>query len=124
MRDRSQVYRPCQDSAVKSQDLVRGFKEISDMILVTRQFSIDMEANPPENRNADCNNFYCAGNPKIANQFLERQRRDVIEENSVAADPLFVDVENGDFRLKGDSPALKLGFEPINTTKIGLTEDF
>ncbi|MBU0606939.1 MAG: right-handed parallel beta-helix repeat-containing protein, partial [Armatimonadetes bacterium] len=39
---------------------------------------------------------------------------------SVVADPLFVDPENDDFRLKKGSPALKLGFHPIETAKIGL----
>jgi len=33
---------------------------------------------------------------------------------------LFVDPENGDFRLKPDSPALKLGIVPIDLSKIGL----
>jgi hypothetical protein len=32
---------------------------------------------------------------------------------------LFVDPENGDFTLKPDSPALKLGFEPIDVSKVG-----
>jgi hypothetical protein len=39
--------------------------------------------------------------------------------HSIVADPLFVDAENGDFRLKPESPALKLGFEPIPFDKIG-----
>lgn len=38
---------------------------------------------------------------------------------SVVADPLFVDRDRDDFRLKPDSPALKLGFEPILIEKIG-----
>jgi hypothetical protein len=42
-----------------------------------------------------------------------------LEKDSVVADPLFVDPENGDFTLKSDSPALKLGFEPIDVSKVG-----
>jgi hypothetical protein len=37
----------------------------------------------------------------------------------VVADPLFVDRDHDDFRLKPDSPALKLGFEQIPIEKIG-----
>ena len=40
--------------------------------------------------------------------------------NSVVADPMFIDMANDDYRLKPESPALKLGFQPIDTTKIGL----
>ena len=40
--------------------------------------------------------------------------------HSVAADPLFVDAASGDYRLKPDSPALALGFEPIPVDRIGL----
>lgn len=41
------------------------------------------------------------------------------KDNLVGADPLFVDAAQGDFRLKADSPAYKLGFEPIPFEKIG-----
>ena len=40
------------------------------------------------------------------------------------ADPRFVDQENHDYRLKPDSPALALGFQEIDTSQIGLKEDF
>ncbi|MCA1903107.1 MAG: right-handed parallel beta-helix repeat-containing protein [Candidatus Hydrogenedens sp.] len=42
------------------------------------------------------------------------------DKNSIIADPLFVDSQKGDFRLKADSPALKLGFKPIDMSQIGL----
>jgi len=43
--------------------------------------------------------------------------------NSVMADPKFVDPENFDFRLQPDSPALKLGFKPIDVSTAGLVGD-
>ena len=39
---------------------------------------------------------------------------------SIVADPKFVDAEHGNFALKPDSPALKLGFKPIDESQIGL----
>ena len=39
--------------------------------------------------------------------------------HSVIADPMFVDPVNDDFRLRANSPALKLGFQPIDLSKIG-----
>lgn len=39
--------------------------------------------------------------------------------HSIIADPLFWDPEKGDFRLKPGSPALKLGFKQIDTSRIG-----
>lgn len=38
---------------------------------------------------------------------------------SVFADPRFVDPEHGDFNLQEDSPAFKLGFQPIDMSAIG-----
>ena len=38
---------------------------------------------------------------------------------SVVADPLFVDRDRGDYRLRPESPALRLGFAPIPFERIG-----
>jgi hypothetical protein len=38
---------------------------------------------------------------------------------SVVADPLFVNPEKDDYRLKPESPALRMGFKPIPVEKIG-----
>ncbi len=40
--------------------------------------------------------------------------------HSIVADPLFVDPENDDYSLKPDSPAFKLGFKPIDLSRVGL----
>ena len=45
------------------------------------------------------------------------------DEHSVLADPLFVDPASHDYRLKPESPALKLGFKQIPFEKIGPYED-
>ena len=37
----------------------------------------------------------------------------------VMADPLFVDPQHGDFRLRPDSPALALGFVPFDVSQCG-----
>ncbi|MBP8950838.1 MAG: right-handed parallel beta-helix repeat-containing protein [Armatimonadetes bacterium] len=46
-----------------------------------------------------------------------------LEDNLVGVDPLFVDAENLDFRLREDSPAWQIGFKPIPVEQIGLYED-
>lgn len=92
---------------------------------------------------ADFNVYYSAGDPAASSRFLQEMQERVPEpedpagdarrrwrsrirpqQRSIAADPLFVDVKNKDFRLRPESPAFKLGFKPIDTSKIGLTEDF
>ncbi len=42
-----------------------------------------------------------------------------VENNLVDKDPHFVDAEKGDYRLRPDSPAFAVGFEPIPYEKIG-----
>ncbi len=46
-----------------------------------------------------------------------------MEDNLINIDPGFADEQAGDFRLRDDSPALALGFEPIPVGKIGLHQD-
>jgi parallel beta-helix repeat protein len=40
--------------------------------------------------------------------------------NSVIADPLFVDPARNNFALRPESPALKLGFKPIDLSRVGI----
>ena len=42
---------------------------------------------------------------------------------STVADPMFVDAENDDFRLRPESPALELGIVPIDMGRIGIRTD-
>jgi len=44
------------------------------------------------------------------------------DQNSIIADPLFIDPSSGNFQLKPESPALKLNFKQIPTEKIGQYE--
>lgn len=42
------------------------------------------------------------------------------DEQSIVADPLFANAAKDDYRLKRGSPALKLGFQPIDISEIGM----
>ena len=45
------------------------------------------------------------------------------DEDSIVEDPMFVDFENGDFRVKAESPALELGFKNFDMNW-GITDEF
>ena len=68
----------------------------------------------------DYNIYFCAEDPQLGPEMLKKQQRDGVDANSLAVDPLFVNPENGDFRFKPGSPALKLGIVPIDLSKVGL----
>jgi hypothetical protein len=58
-------------------------------------------------------------NPNGTQGLPEKWKEQGLDKESVIADPLFVAPEKGDFTLKPDSPALKLGFQPIDVSKVG-----
>lgn len=68
----------------------------------------------------DYNIYYCTADPELGNAMLEKQQHDGIDAHSLTVDPLFVDAENGDFRLNPNSPALKMGFVQFDMSKVGL----
>ncbi len=46
-----------------------------------------------------------------------------LDRHSVIADPQFIDANAYNFQLQPDSPARKLGFQPIDTSRVGLYGD-
>ena len=69
---------------------------------------------------ADYNLYFNTADADWGRKHLDAQHQFDIEQHSVSADPLFVDLDAGDLRLMEDSPALKLDFEPIDLTDVGL----
>ena len=53
---------------------------------------------------------------------VNKQARPYVDlsDNLIDVDPLIMDIEKGDFRLKKNSPAFPFGFNPIPVEKIGL----
>lgn len=74
----------------------------------------------------DYNLYYdarLAANPaglKFGNASLAQWQARGHDAHSLAADPLFVAPDKMDFRLKPESPALKLGFKPIDLSTVGV----
>ncbi len=60
-----------------------------------------------------------AGAPRFAGMDFKAWQAKGRDKSSVLADPLFSDPSKADFRLPKDSPALKLGFEPIDAAAVG-----
>jgi len=57
------------------------------------------------------------GNPPKSFTSWKSQGQDL---NSIESDPLLIDPQHDDFDLSPESPALKLGFKPINVSDTGL----
>ncbi len=66
------------------------------------------------------NIYYSTVAPELSAETLKKNQSDGVDAHSKAIDPMFVDPENGDFRFKPNSPALKMGIVPIDISKIGL----
>jgi len=75
--------------------------------------------------NMDTNCYWNAAGKDVTfvGMSLEQWRQKGHDLHSVIADPGFVDTKNLDFRLKPDSPAFKIGFEPFDYTQAGVYGD-
>ena len=94
---------------------------VADVLAPPRGFYLSLREGPLTD--TDYNFYYCEGNPALGKTMLEKQQGDGVDSHSLAVDPLFVDPEQGEFRFKPDSPALKLGFVAFDMSKVGLIEN-
>jgi hypothetical protein len=67
---------------------------------------------------SDENIYFCTSAPEAGQTWLEEQQDYGIDGGSLCCDPGFVDAENGDFSLKENAAALKLGFRPLPLGKM------
>ena len=72
---------------------------------------------------SDQNIYFCRDDRSRGDNLLKQLQNDGVDANSLAVDPMFVDPDNGDFRLKPDSPALKMGIVPFDMAEVGLRYD-
>lgn len=66
------------------------------------------------------NIYYSVSAPKKARRLITELMERESSNGSLAVDPQFTDPANGDFTLKPNSPALRLGFIAIDQSEIGL----
>jgi hypothetical protein len=78
---------------------------------------------------SDVGEFFAAVNPRAAGAAPDRYTLEEwqalgYDQHSVFADPMFVDAANGDYHVRPESPALKLGFKNFDVSRAGLLPDF
>jgi hypothetical protein len=84
-----------------------------------------IRANPNYAKQFDYNLFYSpAGKPMITGlgrpMTIEQWQAKGLDTHSVVTDPMFVAPQNGDYRVRAESPALKLGFKNFPMNKFGV----
>lgn len=84
----------------------------------------------PETLDSDYNLIWSSGRPIVVGldkippeKQWEEWKRLGFEAHSVIAEPMFVNANAGDYRLRPESPALALGIKPIPVERIGLYEN-
>lgn len=91
----------------------RVFHNIFFATLPNQPFVGGMDQIKFGNIEIDGNIYFNVSDHKTADAYLDLARKNGCEMESIQEDPLFVDVENGNFLLKPNSPAIKLGFRPF-----------
>ena len=62
---------------------------------------------------SDRNLYWCTNAPEAGKRFLEEAQSYGTDVASLAENPGFTDAEKGDFRLKADAAAKKIGFQDL-----------
>ena len=73
-----------------------------------------------EETEIDSNLYFHPTDPTWMNEHFKRMRAIGKEKASLFADPMFIDPAGGDFGFKEGSPAITLGIEPLDVSKMGL----
>ena len=67
----------------------------------------------------DSNLYFHATDSAWMDEHLSKMRAIGKEKASLFGDPLFTDPASGDFSFRPGGPALKLGIEPLDVSKMG-----
>jgi hypothetical protein len=69
---------------------------------------------------ADSNLYWSCVDPDWGKRHIEEQQKYGIELHSISADPMFVNIEHGNFQFRPESPALKLEIsQPVKLEEVG-----
>jgi hypothetical protein len=71
----------------------------------------------------DRNVYWCLATDEHAKAHLAEEQALGVEQNSIVADPKFVDPANDDWQLTDDSPAIALGIESLDARQAGPRAD-
>jgi hypothetical protein len=75
-------------------------------------------------KDTDNNLMWTPRNPQELKDWLMTIQKSGLDKNSVVADPLFVDLEDQDFRFRAESKALKMGIKPLDISNSGLSSEY
>jgi Right handed beta helix region len=120
---RNNIFALSQDGQLqRSRDDGRFALTFHNNIVYWKQSSLFNGVWGSTNVRLDHNLYYQA--PGVAKRFgssqLAQWQQIGKDQSSLVADPLFVASERGDFRLRRQSPALKLGFKPFDYRQAGV----
>lgn len=85
---------------------------------------LDVEKEPElTDCDIDSNLYYSTADESYSQSYLQSLQARGLSQHGIAADPMFEDIDGGNFRLAPNSPALKLGIKQIDIQKTGLLKE-
>ncbi len=102
------------------------FDTDDEMQVFTDGYLVSDGACLPQHCNINSNLYWCEKNERDCHTHIEKMRKlkPELERGSVVANPLFRDVQGGDFSFLPNSPAIAMGIKPIDMRKIGIKDEY